>query len=310
MSNPDSIPGAYWPPGWSKGFLLHATSTDILSLPEDEKNLMFDSLRSALGTDGFKDLMKEASNNHKARVAAEEAARVAAGGEKIQTVDELSKTETPLYVKALQEYFPRNQPWGFVVFRTCCYDDDQRWSLFKAKWDAVVAYMFDEESLVEGISDVNGRFTIKWIEDTQLQNASVQQVLERYASFVAQRDAVHQALMPEICLMVNEASLKSFFDAKIPTPTLWASGTMIPYVLAIPLATQTVIHGNVEPNHGSLSSFNVAVGSLNTLWGVLASNLQSPRELSAGMTDNQIWTSDTAPRFQIGIAREITGRRS
>ncbi|KAG9940711.1 hypothetical protein KCU85_g9882, partial [Aureobasidium melanogenum] len=309
MSSHDSIPGAYWPPGWSKEFLLHATSTDILSLPEDEKNLMFDSLRSALGTDGFKDLMTEASNNYKARVAAEEAARVAAGGEKIQTVDELSKTETPLYMKALQQYFPGDQPWGFVVFRTCCYDDDERWSLFKAKWDVVIASVFDEESLVDGISDVNRRFTIKWIEDTQLQGASLQQVLERYASFVAQRDAVHQVLMPEICLVVNEASLQSFFDAKIPTPTPWASETMIPYVLAIHLATQNAVHHDGDPIHGSLSSFNVAVGSLDTLWGVLASNLQSPRELSAGMTDNQIWTSDTGPRFQIGLAQETIGRR-
>ena len=71
MSSFDPIPGAFWPEGWSKDFLLHATSTDIMSLPEEEKDRMFDSLRSALGTSGFQELMTEASRNHKARVAKE-----------------------------------------------------------------------------------------------------------------------------------------------------------------------------------------------------------------------------------------------
>lgn len=297
MSSLGSIPGAYWPDGWSKEFLLHATSADILSLPEDEKNRMFDSLRSALGTDGFMELMTEASRNHKVRVAQEEAARVAAGGEKTQTMDEL------------QQYYPGDTPWGFVIFKTCCYDDDERWSRFKFKWDAVIASMFDKESLVDGISDANRRFTITWIEDRQLEGASLQQVTERYGSFVAKSEAGREALMPEICLMVNEASLQSFFDSKIPTLTPWASETIIPYVLAISLATQNAVYDDGKTDHDSQPSFNVAVTSLDTLWGVIASNLQSPRELSAGMQNNQIWIADTGPRFQIGIAQGTIGRR-
>lgn len=60
MLSPDTIAGAYWPDGWSKEYLLYATAADILSLREDEKNRMFDSLRSALGTSGFMELMTEA----------------------------------------------------------------------------------------------------------------------------------------------------------------------------------------------------------------------------------------------------------
>ncbi|KAH0371703.1 hypothetical protein KCU65_g1847, partial [Aureobasidium melanogenum] len=309
MSNLDSIPGAYWPEGWSKEFLLHATAADILSLPEDERNRMLDSLRSALGTDGFLELTTEASRNYEARVAREEAARVAAGGEKIQTMDELRKTEVPLYMKALKQYYPEDSPWEFVVFKTCCYNDDERWSQFISKWDAVIASSFDKESLVDDISDVNRGFTIKWVEDPQLQGVSLQQVTEQYGSFVAQSEGVPGAFMPEMCLVVNEASLQSFFDAKIPTPIPWASETIIPYVLAIPLATQDAVHDHGNPDHGSLASFNVAVSSLNTLWGVLASNLQSLRELSAGLRDNQIWTSDTGPRFQMGIAQGTIRRQ-
>ncbi|KAK6008373.1 hypothetical protein QM012_000276 [Aureobasidium pullulans] len=218
MSSLDSIPGAYWPHGWSKEFLLHATSSDIPALSEDEKNRMFDSLRSALGTDGFKELMTEASRNHKARVAQEEAARFAAGGKKIQTIGELRETEVPLYMKALQQYYPGEQAWEFVVFETCCYDDDERWSHFRIKWDAVIASSFDKAPLVEGISDVNRRFTINWVEDPQLDNASLQQVTQQYGSFVAYSEAVHEACMPEMCLVVNEASLQSFFDSKNPDP--------------------------------------------------------------------------------------------
>jgi hypothetical protein len=306
MSNADSIPGAYWPDGWSKEILLHATSTDILSLPEDEKNRMFDSLRSALSPDGFMELMTEASRNHKARVAQEETARLAAGGEKIQTADELRKTEVPLYMKALQQYHPRDQPWGFVLFKTCCYDDDERWSQFRSKWDAVITPMFDKGSLVDGISEVNLRFTIDWVEDPQLNGTSVHEVTERYNSFVAETEA---ALMPEICLMVNETSLQSFFDSQIPTPTPWTSQPIIPYVLAVPLATHKAVYDDRTPDHDSQPFFKVAVGSLNTLWGVVASNIQSSSELSAGIQDDQIWIADTGPRFQIVIAEGSIGRR-
>lgn len=301
MSSLDSIPGAYWPEGWSKNFLLHATSADIMSLPEEEQDRMFDSLRTALGTSGFLELMSEASRNHKARVAQEDAARIAAGGEKIQTVGELQKTEVPLYMKALQQYHPGDGPWGFVVFKICCYDDGERWSQFKSKWDAVNSSMFDARSIIDGIAEVNRRFTINWTEDPQLEGASPQRVAERYGNFVAQRQT---AMMPEMCLVVSEASLQSFFDSKIPTPTPFTTETTIPYTLAVPLATQ-----DADSDYGSQPFFNVAVGSLDTLWAVIASNLQSSRELIAGMRDDQIWIADTGPRFQMGVAQGSIGRR-
>jgi hypothetical protein len=306
MPTLDLIPGAYWPDGWSKQFLLNATSADVLSLPEDEKDHMFESLRSALGPDGFMELMTEASRNHKARVAQEEAAQVVAGGEKVQTMDELRKTEVPLYMRALQQYYPGDQDWGFVVFKTCCYDDDERWRQFKSKWDAVIASMFEKGSLVGGISDVNRRFTINWIDDPRLDGISAQQVADQHGRFFAEKEA---ALMPEICLMVNETSLQSFFDSKIPTPTPWTSETIILYVLAVPLATRGAVNDDHTPHHDSQPFFNVAVGSLDTLWGVVASNIQSPRELSVGARDTQIWMADTGPRFQIGTVQESIDRR-
>lgn len=309
MSSLDTITRAYWPDGWSKEHLLHATSAEILSLPEDEKNRMFDSLHSALGTSGFTELMTEASRNHKARVAQDEAARVAAGGEKVQTMDDLRKHEVPLYMEALQQYYPGDQPWGFVVIKTCCYDDDERWSLFKSKWDAMIASKFNKESLVDGISDVNRRFTIHWVEDPHLDGASVQQVTKHYRSLAAQEGAVREALHPGLCLSVNEASLQSFFDSKILTPTSWASETIIPYALAIPLYPQDEVYDDENLDHDFQPFFNVAVGSLTALWGVVASDIQSPGELSAGMQDNQIWIADTGPRFHIGITQANIGRR-
>jgi len=165
----------------------------------------------------------------------------------------------------------------------------------------VISSMFDGESIVDGIAEVNRRFTINWVEDPQLEGASLRQVAERYGNFVARGQA---AFLPEMCLVVNEASLQSFFDSKIPTPIPWTSETTISYALAVPLATQ-----DADPEHGSRPFFKVAVGSLDTLWGVIASNLQSSRELSAGMQDNQIWMADTGPRFQMGVAQGNIGRR-
>jgi hypothetical protein len=124
---------------------------------------------------------------------------------------------------------------------------------------------------------------------------------ERYRSLVAQEEAVREALNPGLCLAVNEASLQSFFDSKIPTPAPWASETIIPYALAIPLYPQDEVSDDETSEHDFQPFFTVAVGSLTTLWGVVASDIQSPGELSAGMQDNKIWVADTGPRFHIGI---------
>jgi hypothetical protein len=112
-----------------------------------------------------------------------------------------------------------------------------------------------------------------------------------------------------ICLAIDEASLQSFCDSNIQTSTPWTAEIIIPHVLAIQLATQVAVYNDENPDHSYQASFNVAVGSLTTLWGVVASNLQSSRELSVGMQDNQIWIADIGPRFQIGVAQEVTGRR-
>jgi hypothetical protein len=88
---------------------------------------------------------------------------------------------------------------------------------------------------------------------------------------------------------------------KVSKAVSMVSETIIPYALAIPLVDQNVLYDAENPDHGS-QAFNVAVGSLDTLWGVLASNLQSVGELGVGMRDDLIWVEDTGPRFQTGGA--------
>jgi hypothetical protein len=75
---------------------------------------------------------------------------------------------------------------------------------------------------------------------------------------------------------------------KVSKAVFMVSETIIPYALAAPLVDQNVVYDAENPDHGS-RPFNVAVGSLNTLWGVLTSNLQSVGELGVGMRDDLIW---------------------
>jgi hypothetical protein len=107
--------------------------------------------------------------------------------------------------------------------------------------------------------------------------------------------------IPEVILGREQCQLTKSVKA-----VSMVSGTIIPYALAIPLVDQNVVYDAENPDHGS-QLFNVAVGSLDTLWGELASNLQSVGELGVGMRDDQIWIADTGPRFQMGGAKGSVG---
>ena len=83
MSGIDPLASAHWPLGWSRARLVNSTSSDLLDLPDDERDAMCDSLRRILGPEGFKALLDEMSTNYKARLAAaadDDETAAAAGG--------------------------------------------------------------------------------------------------------------------------------------------------------------------------------------------------------------------------------------
>ncbi len=140
---------------------------------------MYDSLRSILGPDGFKALLREMSDNYKARLAAEEA------------VDE-QQTSLPPHLRApflaaLQRLYPHaedessssngtKRPWGFVVYRLAGYGDEEgQWASFRERWDGIARERLRNYDGVPGVVEAVESLEFRWIEDReQLEGASLE----------------------------------------------------------------------------------------------------------------------------------------
>lgn len=160
----DPIESASWPPGWSRDRLVNASCSDILDIPENEKDRMFDSLRKILGPEGFKALLHEMSTNYKARMAAE------AGDE--QEPELLAHLRAP-FLATLQQLYREGGmgQWGFVVYRLV-YDDEGQWAAFRNKWDEIMKDRLRSYDGVPGVAEAMQQLEFKWIEDRELEGTS------------------------------------------------------------------------------------------------------------------------------------------
>jgi hypothetical protein len=290
----------YWPAGWSRERLVHASGQDLLALGDKEKDRMFDSLRSVLGTDGFQAVLAEMSRNHKARLAAEEAANPSG----IPRLEDLPPEDQAPFLRLLRTHYPGEQPWGFVVFRTCCYDDDERWQLFKSHWDRVVASEFESMSYLASVSDAQRRYTIHWVEGKHLDGAGVQEVAKQYRSLLSEPGTIPEGLAHPLCLAVNKASLQSLFDSKIPTPSPLSAEKIIPFAVAIDREAGRDLQAdqNDWEEHDFRTSFKVSVASMPTeLFATIIGEIQTPRRMSVGLAEDKIWWAGTGKvgRFTI-----------
>ncbi|KAI9778828.1 MAG: hypothetical protein M1816_003892 [Peltula sp. TS41687] len=92
--------------------LLNSTQDDLFGLPPERLERPRDGPPADLGSDGFQDLLKAMSAREQANRGQTSAASAASSW-------------PPNYLKTLEQHYP-DQAWGFVVFRTSSYDDDER----------------------------------------------------------------------------------------------------------------------------------------------------------------------------------------
>ncbi|KAK4962106.1 hypothetical protein LTR66_001036 [Elasticomyces elasticus] len=294
MSSVDSIPGTYWPEGWSRERLVNASSQDILALSDGEEDRMYASLRSVLGTDGFGALMAEMSGNYKAGLAQEEASVAANGGERPLSLDGLPPETRAPFLRTLRLQFPSDDHnWGFVVFRTCCYEDEEAWAFCRARLESVIAASFDSLANVMGVAAARRRFKIHWVEDPQLSDAGVLEIAACYRALLSQSvRALSPGLAHPICLVVDEAARKALLESKIPTPSPWSAEKIIPFALAVTQHTgeSETADDEAYEEHGIHPSFRVAVSTLTTnLFPTIADGSLTPGELNIGLSEHDIW---------------------
>ena len=162
MSGTDPIDSAYWPPGWSHNRLVNSTSSELLDLPDDERNRMNDSLREVLDPEDFKALLNEMSTNYKARLAAEEESTTASDDEQ-----ELPPHLRAPFLATLRRLYPNETSfgnWSFVFYRLA-YGDEQQWATFRKRWNEILSEQLRYYDGVPGVAEAMQQLEFRWIDD-------------------------------------------------------------------------------------------------------------------------------------------------
>ncbi|MCJ1435512.1 hypothetical protein MMC27_004886 [Xylographa pallens] len=305
----------YYPSGWSRSRLVNASSDDITALPEAEKDRMYDSLRATLGPDGFKALLAEMSQNYKARLAAEQALAPASDPRshasqpaRSEEAEGEGDTLPPSSISApflatLNRLYPGPDAvgdWGFVVYRLV-YEDDEAWARFRARWNAIAASRLEMYAAVPGLARARQQVRFHWVEERELEGASLADVAARYRSLRAE-GKLPVGLAHAVCLGVTADSMRSVLEHVISPPVPRSERRRIPFVVAVDQALGDEAEG--EEGHGFEGSFNVAVESLlDELFVVMGEDMLSPRELGTRLTGRQVWCS-TAGRTGVFTQQE------
>lgn len=157
---------SYWPEGWSFARWRHVTTDELAALPDGELERTQAGFRDVLGQEGFAKL----GNLMFADEMKRKGGATAASSEAQAPVH-----RAPGWV-SLYEKRHGGEEWGFVCFRACCFDDDLAWSEYKEKIDGIARLPFDQNQHVPDVEAARSRFKIDWVEDKELQHASIQEL--------------------------------------------------------------------------------------------------------------------------------------
>ncbi|QIW94575.1 hypothetical protein AMS68_000093 [Peltaster fructicola] len=287
----------YWPQGWSRDRLVNASGDELGTIPPEESDRMFDSLRAALGTEGYKALVKEISDNEEER----ERQEAATTGQSANFLDQFSPEDRVPLLRSLRQWCPEG-PYGWVVYRSCCYDDELKWRQFRNKFDQCIDSSFEPHIDVPGIREVKERFEVRWVEEKLLDVDSIA------AHYRELEPTLPQGLRQAMCLSIGDAELQSVLDSPIPTPNPVHEQLLIPYVLGIDMmAGENAVNDEFDAQeHGWRTSYRVAVSALtrSLLINMLDTSM-SPRELSVGVSENKIWLDDSGRYgiFTMGVSQ-------
>lgn len=301
-----------YPPGWSRQRLLDASSDEINTISSAESERMWESIKDALGDNGLEELKKEIEGNQRVR---EIQANLDAGVPMQWHVwDRLPPLSYFGLARTLAKRYPEG-PYGWIVYRTCCYDDDAKWEAFRRKWDQFIDSEFQQSIHLLGAKETKARFEIRWMEDEKFARLSHKEIAAHYKQWKATLPIPGMHL--GLCLVVGESELQSVLESPFPIPQPIHEQLLIPYVTGVvTAATPDTAWDHFaweEPNWGA--SYKIALSALvNELDTILLENMRSPLELSAGLQDDDVFLSWAGRwgRFKLGVSQgdeHFVGRR-
>lgn len=280
----------FWPTGWSRERLVHATGDELRTLTPEDSDRMFNSLRTSLGTAGYKSLVEEMTKIEEARKLQDRLDR----GLSANPLDDLRPEARMPVLSTLNEYLPEG-PWGWVAYRTCCYNDDEKWKAFLKKFDEFFAKQIEPHIYVPEIKAAQDRFRVHWVDRPELENAGVNAIAAEYRKLIGTfpSKTMPEGLAHQICLKFGESEVQSLLGSPIPTPNPIHEQLIIPY------ATLVDMYAGEDPakdeedweEHGHSTSFKVALSALSgdgDLFRIMLRTTRSPRELSVGFSEDNI----------------------
>lgn len=140
----------YWSPGWNYERYSNADKEELATIPEEEIAKIQNGMIEVLGEDGM-DRWAE----YQFEI-----------WQKKQKVSEQSPGDVfimeglpPDFVKIWQTCY-KGQKWGFVAYRTACYDDEQLFLQFKDRWDQMLEVSFQRFVDKPGVEEARAKFEI------------------------------------------------------------------------------------------------------------------------------------------------------
>ncbi|RDW91748.1 hypothetical protein BP5796_01142 [Coleophoma crateriformis] len=234
-------------------------------------------LRDVLGEDGIAE-MAEYNFQQQQQAEREKQKDAAAGG----TEDEAPPVIIPNWLKQWQKRY-EGQEWGFVAIKSACYDDEERWEKFKQVFQEIIQIPFDRvEATIAAAAKAREILQIRWIEDPELDGASIQVPQERYESL---QPTLPAGQSHPVFLSASSDAIESVLSAS-PVPSIdskyWRPPA--PYILAVAASSDPGLDEGHKEREWFRDLFKVAVEVLvEEFWFVVDSDLMPLRRVMRGV---------------------------
>lgn len=196
----------------------------------------------------------------------------------------------PNFVNVVERFYP-GQVWGFVVFRTTCYEDEGRWATFRKKWDGMVDRQLERHSGRDGVAEVRAGLKFEWVEDEEgLEGVGIETVAKRYAEMSLRGIGIGSGSDHSICLDVTREAVDSVLDGDGGEGKWGREGT--PFVVAVAREVHMGGTGEAEDDREFTGHFNVAVETLiGELFASVGDQSLTPYELGGHLKGHDVWFS-------------------
>ncbi|KAK2616355.1 hypothetical protein QQS21_000789 [Conoideocrella luteorostrata] len=256
---------SYYPPGWDRERWKTATEQDFAKLTDDDFEKFHTGIRAHLGEDGAEAFFDEI-HQYQLQLKAYQ--------------PQPESNVNPNFVLSLNQLRDDDggfREWGFVVYRTAGYDDDETLKHVKSTIEAKINKQFDQAQRARD------KFSLMWMEGGELAGKTPEEIGRIYSELFFTRDVKGLfGFAHYVCLCVDESSIKSIRDAP---PEL-------AHVLAISTSCgDPDVHSDEAEDERWTGSFKVAIDSLiEPLFTLVGDDSLTAYEIGVGVTPDLLWT--------------------